>query len=164
MSVVIALILVAVLGIILGTGLALVRSRKQRDTTLLEPPGAPGVPRSVKEDVARHKAELEAQIEAEEATAQTGIEVDEALAAAVEEALAAPPVEVPEAPVRPRFRDRLGKARTLLGGYVGSILSREKIDQQTWDELEEALIRADVGIEPTTELLDQLRAQVKEQG
>ena len=157
MSVVIALILVAVLGILLGTGLALVRSRKQRDATLLEPPpGAAGVPEAVKDDVARHKAELEAQIEAEEATAQTGVEVDEALAAAVEDALAPPTVEVPEAPVKPRFRDRLGKARTLLGGYVGSILSREKIDPQTWDELEEALIRADVGIEPTTELLDQL--------
>ena len=165
MSVVIALILVAVLGVLLGTGLALVRSRKQRDATLLEPPpGSPGVPDAVKDDVARHKAELEAQIAAEEATAETGIEVDEALAAAVEDALSAPTVEAPEAPVKPRFRDRLGKARTLLGGYVGSILSREKIDPQTWDELEEALIRADVGIEPTTELLDQLRTQVKEQG
>src|SRR6185503_9516457 len=159
MSVVIALILVAVLGVLLGTSVALVRSRKQRDATLLEPPpGGGGVPDAVKDDVARHKAELDAQIDAEEATAQTGIEVDEALAAAVEDALVAPEVEAPEAPVKPRFRDRLGKARTLLGGYVGSILSREKIDQQTWDELEEALIRADVGIEPTTELLDQLRS------
>jgi len=170
MSVVLALILVAVLGILLGTSLALVRSRKQRDATLLEPsPDAKGVPDAVKEDVARHKAELEAQIDAEDATARTGIEVDEALAAAVEEALAAPTVEAPpeapvEAPVKPRFRDRLGKARTLFGGYLGSILSREKIDPQTWDELEEALIRADVGIEPTTELLDGLRAKVQEQG
>jgi fused signal recognition particle receptor len=167
MSVVIALVLVAVLGVLIGTSLALVRSRKQRDATLLEPPpGAPGVPDAVKDDVARHKAELDAKIDAEDATATTGVEVDEALAAAVEDALA-PTVEAPpepEAPVRPRFRDRLGKARTLFGGYVGSILSREKIDQQTWDELEEALIRADVGIEPTTELIDQLRAQVKEQG
>src|SRR6185503_5953491 len=73
MSVVIALILVAVLGVLLGTSLALVRSRKQRDATLLEPPpGAPGVPESVKDDVARHKAELEAQIEAEEAAARRG--------------------------------------------------------------------------------------------
>jgi fused signal recognition particle receptor len=166
MTVALILILVAVLGVLLGTGLALVRSRQRANATLLEPgPAAPGVPAAVKEDVARHLAELEATIEAEEATAVTGVEVDEALAGAVEEALA-PPVEegVGEAPVKPRFRDRLGKARTLFSGYLGSILSREKIDAQTWDELEEALIRADVGIEPTTELLDKLRAQVKADG
>jgi fused signal recognition particle receptor len=163
MTVLIILILVAVLGVLIGTGFALVRARRQRDATLLEPtPDLPRVPDTVKEDVARHVADLEAKIEAEDATAATGVEVDEALAAAVEEALA-PPVEgaAPAAPVKPRFRDRLGKARTLFSGYVGSILSRPKIDDQTWDELEEALIRADVGIEPTTELLDQLRATVK---
>ena len=162
MTVLIILILVAVLGVLVGTGFALVRARRSTDATLLEPASETrGVPDAVKDDVARHVAEVEAQVEAEEATAATGVEVDEALASAVEEALA--PVE-PAAPVRPRFRDRLGKARTLFSGYVGSILSRPKIDDQTWDELEEALIRADVGIEPTTELLDQLRATVAAEG
>ncbi|HEV7721736.1 MAG TPA: signal recognition particle-docking protein FtsY, partial [Iamia sp.] len=37
------------------------------------------------------------------------------------------------------------------------------IDGETWDELEEALIRADVGVGPTTELLDAVRARVKEE-
>ena len=68
------------------------------------------------------------------------------------------------APVKPRFRDRLGKARSLLAGYVGSVLSRSKIDDETWDELEEALIRADVGVGTTTAVLDDLRAQVKAEG
>src|SRR4051812_10409015 len=123
MTVVLILILVAVLGVLAGTGLALVRVRRRADATLLEPaPDRPGVPEAVKEDVARHVAELDAQIAAEDATAATGVEVDEALAAAVEEALVLPP----EAPVKPRFRDRLGKARTLFSGYVGSILSRPK--------------------------------------
>ena len=54
--------------------------------------------------------------------------------------------EAPPAPaVRPSFRDRLAKARGTLGGYLGSIRSR-KVDAETWDELEEALIRADVGV------------------
>ena len=69
-----------------------------------------------------------------------------------------------EAPPRPRFRDRLGKARGLFSGYLGSIRSRGRIDDETWDELEEALIRADVGIEPTTDLLDSLRDRVKAEG
>jgi fused signal recognition particle receptor len=79
----------------------------------------------------------------------------------------APPEPEPvviEAPEKPRFRDRLTKARGLLGQYVGSVLSRSSIDDDTWDELEEALIRADVGVERTTTLLDGLRVRVKDEG
>ena len=66
-----------------------------------------------------------------------------------------------EAPPRRRSSPAsgIGSARPARcsAGYVGSILvGRDKIDAETWDELEEALIRADVGIEPTTELLDAL--------
>jgi fused signal recognition particle receptor len=75
-----------------------------------------------------------------------------------------PEVEVVPPPVRPRLRDRLGKARALLAGYVGDIRSRTSIDDETWDELEEALIRADVGVATTGRLLDDLRRQVKETG
>jgi fused signal recognition particle receptor len=65
---------------------------------------------------------------------------------------------------RPTFRSRLGRARSAFSGYVGSVLSRTTIDAESWDELEEALIRADVGIGPTQELLDSVRATVKERG
>src|SRR6185295_10018720 len=58
---------------------------------------------------------------------------------------------------------RLGKARAVFGEYVGSVLSRSKIDNDTWDDLEEALIRADVGVGPTTDLLDAVRARVKDE-
>ena len=67
-------------------------------------------------------------------------------------------------PVRPRFRDRLTKARSLLAGYLASVLSRSSIDQETWDELEEGLIRADVGVGLTSGLLDELRTRVKDEG
>jgi fused signal recognition particle receptor len=72
--------------------------------------------------------------------------------------------EIVEAPPRPRFRDRLGKARGLFSGFVGGVLSRTAIDDDVWDELEEALIRADVGVGETTTILDGLRARVKEDG
>jgi fused signal recognition particle receptor len=80
----------------------------------------------------------------------------------------APPVEAPpvEAPpslaplVKPRFRDRLGKARALFTGF----LSRTSIDQDIWDDLEEAMIRADVGLTFTTQVLDDLRGRVKAEG
>ncbi len=73
--------------------------------------------------------------------------------------LVEPPVVVPE---KPTFRARLGKARSAFSGAIGSIRSRSTIDQETWDDLEEALLRADVGIGPTQDLLDSVRAAVKE--
>jgi fused signal recognition particle receptor len=69
-----------------------------------------------------------------------------------------PAVVVP--PVRPSFRERLAKARGTFSGYLGSIRSR-KVDAETWDELEEALIRADVGVATTQQILDELRATAK---
>ena len=74
------------------------------------------------------------------------------------------PEPVPVAPVRPRLRDRLGKARELLSGLVGDMRSRDRIDDDTWDELEEALLRADVGVATTARILDDLRRRVKETG
>ena len=65
-------------------------------------------------------------------------------------------------PVRPRLRDRLGKARALLAGYFGDLRGRTTIDDDVWDELEEALIRADVGVTVTAQLLDDLRRRAKE--
>lgn len=59
------------------------------------------------------------------------------------------------------YRGRLGKARGLLAGYLGSVRSKGKIDASTWDDLEEALIRADVGVGATDLLLEDLRARVK---
>jgi fused signal recognition particle receptor len=67
-------------------------------------------------------------------------------------------------PVRPRLRDRLGKARALLSGYFGDLRGRTTIDDDVWDELEEALIRADVGVTVTGRILDDLRVRVKETG
>lgn len=85
--------------------------------------------------------------------------------AEIEDALAQVTLEDElEAIAPPRFRDRLGKARGLLSGYVTSMLSRSKIDGETWMELEEALIRADVGVTLTASLIEELREQVSTLG
>ncbi|HEC10011.1 MAG TPA: signal recognition particle-docking protein FtsY [Acidimicrobiales bacterium] len=80
-----------------------------------------------------------------------------------------PPVvveEVVEAPpaAPPRLRDRLAKARSVVSGYMGSILSRSGVDDETWDEIEEALVRADVGVQATTELVETLREKARAEG
>ena len=94
------------------------------------------------------------------------VAVEEEPAAAPEVAVVeveAPPDEemVVVLPERPRLRERLGKARSLLGGYLTSVRSRDRIDETTWEELEEALILADVGVEVTAGVLDDLRSRVK---
>ena len=71
------------------------------------------------------------------------------------------PESEPEPAVRPSFRDRLGKARAAMSGYVGSIRGRD-VDGETWDEIEEALILADVGVEATMAAVEQLRGTVSE--
>ena len=64
-------------------------------------------------------------------------------------------------PERPSFRDRMSKARSALAGTLLGIRARTGITQQTWDDLEEALLRADVGVRVTDDLLGGLRARVK---
>ena len=71
-------------------------------------------------------------------------------------------VEPEPEPVRPAsLRDRLGKARSAFTGAFSGVLGRSSITDETWDELEEALLRADVGLRVTEALLDDLRARVK---
>ena len=74
----------------------------------------------------------------------------------------APPVELAvEVPAeRPSFRNRMGKARSALTGAFLGIRGRAGITAETWDELEEALLRADVGVRVTDELLGGLRTRV----
>jgi fused signal recognition particle receptor len=68
----------------------------------------------------------------------------------------------PEVLERPRLRDRLGRTRSAFTGAFGRMRGR-KIDDETWDELEEALLLADVGMGTTTRLLDAVRSRAKDQ-
>jgi fused signal recognition particle receptor len=65
-------------------------------------------------------------------------------------------------PVKPAsLRDRLSKARSAFAGAFSGVLGRSSITDETWEELEEALLRADVGLSATDSLLDGLKARVK---
>ncbi len=56
------------------------------------------------------------------------------------------------------------KTRSAWFGKVRSLLSGAKIDEELWEQLEEALISADVGGEATMNLLDRLRDRVRDEG
>lgn len=56
----------------------------------------------------------------------------------------------------------LSKTRKEMSGKIDSILSiYKKIDDELFDELEEALVTADVGVKTTMELIDGLKERVK---
>ena len=75
-----------------------------------------------------------------------------------EAAAPAPAAPAPSAP--PSYRSRLGGVRGLFSGAVSALRSG-RIDAATWDTLEEALIRADVGVTTTNALLEGLRSKVE---
>jgi fused signal recognition particle receptor len=75
----------------------------------------------------------------------------------------APPVEEPEptAGRLVRLRSRLSRSQNALGKGLLTLLSRERLDEDTWEEVEDTLITADVGVAPTQELVERLRTQVR---
>ncbi|MCZ4101974.1 signal recognition particle-docking protein FtsY [Streptomyces sp. SID13666] len=76
---------------------------------------------------------------------------------------AAPELEQPEpsAGRLVRLRSRLSRSQNTLGKGLLALLSREHLDEDTWEEIEDILITADVGVTPTQELVDRLRTRVK---
>lgn len=149
------LLLVLAVVVVLGIGTLLVvpRTRKRRGQDV-EPPsvideGAPepgDAPRSV---------------------APGGTEtIDEPIAPDTVEEPAAPALEVPEpVPGRlTRLRERLARSGSPFGSKLLSVLSRDHLSEDDWDELEETLLIADVGAGPTGELLDALRERVRVTG
>ncbi|WP_413806944.1 signal recognition particle-docking protein FtsY [Streptomyces sp. OE57] len=75
----------------------------------------------------------------------------------------APPIEVPEptAGRLVRLRARLSRSQNTLGKGLLTLLSREHLDDETWEEVEDTLLTADVGVAPTQELVERLRERVK---
>ncbi|MFJ8436608.1 signal recognition particle-docking protein FtsY [Kitasatospora sp. NPDC094019] len=76
---------------------------------------------------------------------------------------AAPALDVPEptAGRLVRLRSRLSRSQNSLGKGLLSLLSREHLDEDTWEEIEDTLLTADVGVAPTQELVERLRTRVK---
>ncbi len=63
-----------------------------------------------------------------------------------------------------RLRGRLARSHTGFGNVLLNLLSSGKLDEQTWEEIEDTLITADMGVGPARQLVDQLRTEVKVAG
>jgi fused signal recognition particle receptor len=63
-----------------------------------------------------------------------------------------------------RLRSRLARSQSALGGVLLNLLSSDHLDEDTWDEIEETLITADMGVAPARQLVEDLRTDVKVEG
>ncbi|GII92695.1 signal recognition particle-docking protein FtsY [Sinosporangium siamense] len=83
--------------------------------------------------------------------------------APVEPAVRIPEVEVPppSAGRMVRLRARLARSQSTLGRGLLELLSRDRLDDDVWDEIEDTLITSDVGVGPTRAMVDELRTKVK---
>ena len=73
-----------------------------------------------------------------------------------------PALEVAAEPVH--LRDRIGKTRATFAGLLGVLRRGGKIDDEAWDELEEALLLADVGMTTTEAVVEGVRARAAATG
>ncbi|MCL2786906.1 MAG: signal recognition particle-docking protein FtsY [Micrococcales bacterium] len=60
-----------------------------------------------------------------------------------------------------RLRARLAGSSSSLGRALLAVLSRDRLEQDDWDELEETLLLADVGADAATQILDNLRTRLR---
>jgi fused signal recognition particle receptor len=60
-----------------------------------------------------------------------------------------------------RLRGRLARSHTAIGSVLLNLISSGKLDEQAYEEMEDTLISADMGVGPAREIVEQLRTEVK---
>ncbi|MFD0560274.1 signal recognition particle-docking protein FtsY [Stackebrandtia endophytica] len=140
------LLVAVVLLAVAVVAVVVVRSRGKRE---IPPPTTPITPVAEKPEQPSRTAEPDHVAAVESAT--TTAEVVE------------PAIEVPEptAGRLVRLRARLSRSNNALGKGLLSLLSRDRLDDDVWEEIEELLITADVGLEPTMQIVERLRERTR---
>ena len=141
MEYVILIIVIAVLALGTGGWLLFVRPRRGRVSA---PPAPSSLPEAAKA----------APSQAGETAAEAG--KPQATAGVIE--VERPP---PSAGRMVRLRARLARSQGSVGSALLNLLSRDRLDDETWDEIEEVLITADVGVVPARLMVDDLKTKVK---
>ncbi|HEY9565981.1 MAG TPA: signal recognition particle-docking protein FtsY, partial [Nocardioides sp.] len=78
----------------------------------------------------------------------------------------APTLEKPEGTASRlvRLRQRLSRSQGGLGRGLLALLSRDRLDEDTWEDIEDVLLTADIGVKPTQELVEKLRTRLRVEG
>jgi fused signal recognition particle receptor len=63
-----------------------------------------------------------------------------------------------------RLRGRLARSHSAIGSVLLNLISSGKLDEQSWEDIEDTLITADMGVGPARELVEELKTEVKVAG
>ncbi|MCX4742823.1 signal recognition particle-docking protein FtsY [Streptomyces antibioticus] len=161
LAVVIAVLVLGVLG-------GLVVGSRRKKSLPPPPPAAPDITAPPAEPQVGDEAETPRdeprrtieEVDLPDGGGPAGVTVEEPPADLTAEA---PEIEIPEptAGRLVRLRARLSRSQNALGKGLLTLLSREHLDDDTWEEIEDTLLTADVGVMPTQELVERLRERVK---
>ncbi|MFE7382982.1 signal recognition particle-docking protein FtsY [Streptomyces zhihengii] len=168
MEIVILAVVIALVAIGAISGLV-VSSRRKKQLPPSAPPSTPTITAPPAEPHVGDEAETprdESRRTVEEVglpTAEEAVETPAAVEDPVVAESVAPEIEIPEptAGRLVRLRARLARSQNSLGKGLLTLLSREHLDEDTWEEIEETLLTADVGVAPTQELVERLRERVR---
>ena len=160
-------IVIAVVAVLLvvGVSFALVKGRGSGTATLERPRLAPGVdyapgvgddaevPRDAAKRTVTTTVDLPTVPGLDGGSGTTGVDLP----------TLEPELDIPEAAGTrlQRLRARLARSQSTLGRGLLSVLSRDHLDEESWDEVEEALLTADVGVGATQEIVTALRERVQ---
>ncbi|MFB7865873.1 MULTISPECIES: signal recognition particle-docking protein FtsY [unclassified Streptomyces] len=164
MELILAVVIALVVAVAVTSGLV-ISGRKKKQLPPAEPPSTtPTITAPPAEPHVGDEAETPRE-EPRRTVEEVDLPATEAPAAepVVEAAPEAPAIEVPEptAGRLVRLRARLARSQNSLGKGLLTLLSREHLDEDTWEEIEDTLLTADVGVAPTQELVEALRERVK---
>ncbi|MBV7671243.1 signal recognition particle-docking protein FtsY [Streptomyces halstedii] len=161
MEIVILAVVIALVAVGLISGLV-VSSRKKKQLPPSAPSSTPTItpPAEPRVGEEAEKPRDEARRTVEEVGLPAGTPVEEEPVVLEPEA---PALEVPEptAGRLVRLRARLARSQNSLGKGLLALLSRDNLDEDTWEEIEDTLLTADVGVAPTQELVERLRERVR---
>ncbi|HIV58616.1 MAG TPA: signal recognition particle-docking protein FtsY [Candidatus Stackebrandtia faecavium] len=152
-------LLIAVVAVLLGgTALVTVAVKRKKQVTAQPPPS----------EVAQSPQKAPPQEEAQTGTLappETPTETPTETETALEQTPEArtPQVETPEptAGRLVRLRSRLSRSNNAIGRGMLSLLSRDHLSEDDWEELEDTLLSADVGLEATQEIVERIRERTK---
>jgi len=152
-------VIIALLAIVVVVGFVVVGARRRRSAEAPPPPSpgvdyAPGVGDDAGEPLDTPRRGVET------------IDLPDVSPTVAGGPPAAPEVERPESAEgrMVRLRARLARSGSVLGLGLLSLLSRDSIDEDTWEEIEDMLLSADLGVAATTDLVERLRTRVKVEG
>ncbi|GAA3418571.1 signal recognition particle-docking protein FtsY [Streptosporangium vulgare] len=148
--------IIVVIALLAGGGMLLLfRSGGRTAPPRVEPPQAPSIPEET-------RAPGRGTVVDDDASTTTVPPPAKPVEPA-EVTVVAPVIEVPppSAGRMVRLRARLARSQSTLGKGLLELLSRDRLDDDAWDEIEETLITADVGVTPTRAMVEELRTRVK---